>query len=43
MSGEVNIISSKESGQAGLLATAPGVIWMPDGQTNTLWRYRLPK
>jgi virginiamycin B lyase len=41
-SGDVKIISSKESGQAGLLATSPGAIWILDGQTNTLWRYRLP-
>jgi virginiamycin B lyase len=38
--GDVKIISSKESGQVGRFATAPGAIWILDAQ-NTLWRYRL--
>jgi virginiamycin B lyase len=41
-SGDVTLYSTNEYGTAGALAAAPGTIWMLEGGSNTLWRYRLP-
>lgn len=41
-SGDVTLYSTNEYGTAGSLAVAPGAIWMLEGGSNTLWRYRLP-
>jgi virginiamycin B lyase len=41
-SGDVKVYSTKEYGTGGLLAAAPGAIWMLNRGNSTLWRYRLP-
>jgi hypothetical protein len=41
-SGYVTLYSTNEYGTSGTLAAAPGAIWMLEGGSNTLWRYRLP-
>jgi virginiamycin B lyase len=41
--GQVTIYSTPQFPLTSAVAAAPGLIWLLDGTTNTLWRFRLPK